>query len=78
MGYLFGFSKASKLDFIYKSIVLSIPGCIITSGFGAELLRSIFWWNCILFKVIICLFILIIIAQNLFIFKKKESNEETN
>ena len=49
MGYLFGFSKASKLDFIYKSIVLSIPGCIITSGFGAGVIEEYFWWNCILF-----------------------------
>ena len=80
MGYLFGFSKASKLDFIYKSIVLSIPGCIITSGFGAGVIEEYFFGGtAFYFKVIICLFILIIIAQKIYSFlKKRESNEETN
>ena len=79
MGYLFGLNKCDQFLFNYRALLLSIPGCILSSSFGAGIMQEYFFGGANLtLKIIIILFIISIIIPKIYSFNKKHVRENND
>ena len=72
MGYLFGLNKGRASHFIFRTFILSIPGCILASGFGAGIIQEYFLGGAnLILKTIIIIFIANLVLIKIYSYYKK-------
>ena len=77
MGYLFGLNKGRASHFIFRTLILSIPGCILASGFGAGIIQEYFFGGAsLILKILIIIFIMILVSTKLYSYYKYKHNKE--